>query len=197
MRICVAALIVFCTVWPSACSQPAPSKPAEAPAAPAAPAIPPGVAAAVETLLGSDAEVLVHGDLAKTGKEQVLAINRLPKTPPGVAPGILFTRAVIAEEDGGKWKELFRCDEYLKNPKGFLGLTPLDPVSAWRLQYEEDAQKGLQLYFTPLQPTRGSHVSPIGVRWNPATKRYQSLDRTFQDFVFEVPALEKIPSHLK
>ncbi len=197
MRLFLIMPLLCCAVLPSACSQPAPSKPAEAPAAPAAPAIPPGVAAAAETLLGSDAEVLVHGDLAKTGKEQVLAINRLSKTPPGVAPGILFTRAVIAEEDGGKWKELFRCDEYLKNPNGFLGLTPLDPVSAWRLQYEEDAQKGLQLYFTPLQPTRGSHVSPIGVRWNPATKRYQSLDRTFQDFVFEVPALEKIPVHLK
>jgi len=197
MRLFLIMPLLCCAVLPSACSQPAPSKPAEAPAAPAAPAIPPGVAAAAETLLGSDAEVLVHGDLAKTGKEQVLAINRLSKTPPGVAPGILFTRAVIAEEDGGKWKELFRCDEYLKNPNGFLGMTPLDPVSAWRLQYEEDAQKGLQLYFTPLQPTRGSHVSPIGVRWNPATKRYQSLDRTFQDFVFEVPALEKIPVHLK
>lgn len=197
MRLFLIMPLLCCALLLSACSQPAPSKPAEAPAAPAAPAIPPGVAAAAETLLGSDAEVLVHGDLAKTGKEQVLAINRLPKTPPGVAPGILFTRAVIAEEDGGKWKELFRCDEYLKNPKGFLGMTPLDPVSAWRLQYEEDAQKGLQLYFTPLQPTRGSHVSPIGVRWNPATKRYQSLDRTFQDFLFEVPALEKIPSHLK
>jgi hypothetical protein len=196
MRLILMMAFVTCASLQTACSQPAPSKPDEAPAA-AAPAIPPDVSAAAQALLGAEAEVLVHGDLAKTGKKQLLVINRLPKTPPGVAPGILFTRAVIAEEEEGKWKELLRADEYLKNPKGFLGLTPLDPVSAWRLQYEQDDAKGLQLYFTPLRQGAGSHIPPIGVRWNPATKRYQSLDRSYQDFVLEVPALEKIPSHLK
>jgi hypothetical protein len=122
----------------------------------------------------------------------------MPKTPPGVAPGILFTRLVVAENDQGKWKEVLRCDEHLKNPKGFLGLTPLVPVSGWRLQYEQDAEKGLQLYFTSLQPaTGGAHVSPIGVRWNPDTKRYQSLDRSYQHFLNEVPALGTLPSHLR
>ncbi len=190
----IAALIVLCTVGPSACTQHGPSKPAETLAA--APAIPPEVSAAAQALLGTEAEVLVHGDLAKTGKKQLLVINRLAKTPPGVAPGILFTRAVIAEEEDGKWRELLRADEYLKNPKGFLGLTPLDPVSAWRLQFEQDAAKGLQLYFTPLRQGN-SHTSPIGVRWNPETKRYQSLDLSYENFLLEVPALEKIPSHLK
>ncbi len=196
MRLTLMMALACCIVWQTACSQPAPSKTVETAAAPAAPAIPAEVAAAAQALLGSEAEVLVHGDLAKNGKQQVLVINRLPKTPPGIAPGILFTRAVIAEEENGKWKELLRCDEFLKNQKGFLGLTPLNPVTAWRLQYEQDSEKGLQLYFTPLQ-AGGSHISPIGVRWNPATKRYQSLDRTYQDFLIEVPALEKIPAHLK
>jgi hypothetical protein len=135
--------------------------------------------------------------LAKTGKQQFLAINRLKKMPTGVAPGILFTRAVIAENDGRKWTEVLRCDEHLKNTKGYLGLTPLDPVTAWRLQYEQDNEKGLQLYFTPLQAAGASHVLPIGVRWNPETKRYQSLDRSFEKFLLEVPSLQNARSTLR
>ncbi|HXN23001.1 MAG TPA: hypothetical protein VOA41_09710 [Candidatus Dormibacteraeota bacterium] len=197
MRVLVALMLVFCAICLCGCSQP-PPKTVEAPAKSAAPEIPADVTEVAKTLLGSDAEVLIFGDLAKTGKQQLVTINRLPKTPPGVAPGILFTRLVVAENDQGKWKEVLRCDEHLKNPKGFLGLTPLVPVSGWRLQYEQDTEKGLQLYFIPLQPaTGGAHVSPIGVRWNPATKRYQSLDRTYQHFLNEVPALETLPSHLR
>jgi len=43
----------------------------------------------------------------------------------------------------------------------------------------------LQLYFTPLKGAIDSHVLPIGVRWNPATKRYQSMDRTYEHFLLE------------
>lgn len=189
-----------CLAWLAACSQTPPQKAAEPPAQPAAPeapAVPPDFQAAAQTALGSEVEVLVFGDLAKTGKHQFLGINRLKKTPTGVAPGILFTRAVIAENDGGKWTELLRCDEHLKNVKGYLGLTPLDPVTAWRLQYEQDNEKGLQLYFTPLQTPGTSHVLPIGVRWNRETKRYQSLDRNFQKFLLELPSLQNARSTLR
>jgi hypothetical protein len=197
MRAILVVMSGCCAIWLGACSQPAPPKTAEAPAKFSSPEIPPEITTVAQTLLGSEAEVLVFGDLAKTGKQHVLTINRLPKTPPGVPPGILFTRLVIAENDQGKWKEVLRCDEHLKNPKGFLGLTPLNPVTGWRLQNEQDAEKGLQLYFTPLQSAAGSHVSAIAVRWNPATKRYQSLDRSYQQFLNEVPALETLPSRLK
>ena len=48
------------------------------------------------------------------------------------------------------------CDEHLKNAKGFLGLTPLSPVAGWRIQYEQDPVRGLQLYFTPVASAQRS-----------------------------------------
>jgi hypothetical protein len=166
------------------------TKPAEA-------AIPEEIQAAAKALLGSEAQVLVFGDLAKNGKQQFLAANVVPKTPTNNLPGTIVTRAVVAENDDGKWVEVLRCDEHLKNPKGYLGLTPLVPVTGWRLQYEQSPEKGLQLYFTPLKGTTDSHVLPIGVRWNPATKRYQSLDRTYEHFLLESPSLQDARSILR
>ncbi len=156
---------------------------------PAEPAIPEDIQAAAKLLLGSDAQVLLFGDLAKTGKQQFLAANVVPKTPKNNIPGTVVTRAVVAEEDGDKFTELLRCDEHLKNPKGYLGATPLDSITGWRLQYEQNEEKGLQIYFTPLKVNGNTHVLPIGVRWNPATKRYQSLDATYEHFLKESAAL--------
>lgn len=159
-------------------------------AKPAAPAIPPDIQKAAESALGSETEVLVYGDLAKNGHQQVLAVNRLKVTPQGTVPGTLATRAAIIENDGGTWKEIFRCDDHLKNTNGFLGGTPLAAVPAWRLQYEQDPEKGLQMYFTPLEKPQGGYITTIGVRWNPKMKRYGSLDRNYEQFLGEVPALE-------
>jgi len=174
------------------------SKPApQAETKPVEPAIPEEIQAAAKALLGSESQVLVFGDLAKNEKQQFLAANVVPKTPSNNLPGTIVTRVVVAENDDGKWVEVLRCDEHLKNPKGYLGLTPLAPVTGWRLQFEQNAEKGLQLYFTPLQGTTDSHVFPIGVRWNPATKRYQSLDRTYEHFLLESPALNDARSRLR
>jgi hypothetical protein len=167
------------------------------PAPPAAPAIPDEIQDAAKTLLGSDATVLLVGDLAKNGKKQFLAANVVPKTPKNNVPGTVITRAVVAEEDNGKWTELLRCDEHLKNAKGFLGSTPLDSITGWKLQYEQNAEKGLQLYFIPLKVNGDSHVLPVGVRWNPATKRYQSLDGTYEHFLKESTTLENARSTLR
>jgi hypothetical protein len=104
---------------------------------------------------------------------------------------------VVAENTEGKWAEVLRCDEHLKNQKGFLGLTPLVAVTGWRLQYEQTDDKGLQLYFTPLKGVTDSHVLPIGIRFNPATKRYQSLDRTYEHFLLESPSLQDLRSTLR
>lgn len=161
------------------------------------PAVPEEVQGAAEALLGSETQVLVFGDLAKTGKQQFLAANVVPKTPTNYAPGTIVTRAVIAGNNNGKWMELLRCDEYLKNEKGFLGLTPMNGVNGWRVQYEQDAEKGIQVYFTPLKVSGSAHVLPIGVRWNPATKRYQSLDRTYEHFLLESPSIEAARSRLR
>jgi hypothetical protein len=178
-------------------SAPPPKPEATATPVPAAPAIPPDIQKAAETALGSEAEVLLFGDLAKTGRQEILAVNRLKTTPPGIAPGTLVTRAVILENDGAEWKQILLCDEHLKNTKGYLGGTPLAPVNGWRLQFEQDEKKGLQLYFTPLVPPKGAHVMPVGVRWNPPAKRYQSMDRTFENFLGELPALETPESQIR
>ena len=172
------------------------STPAPAKAEPAAPAIPADVQSAAQAALGSEAEVLVYGDLAKNGHQQVLAINRVKTTPQTMAAGTLVTRATVVENGGAAWKEVFHCDEHLKNTNGFLGGTPLSPVAGWKLQYEQDPQKGLVMYFTPLEKPVGGYVQTLGVRWNPKVKRYQSLDRSFEQFQGEVPALETPQSQI-
>jgi len=159
--------------------------------------VPDDVRSAADSMLGSETQVLAFGDLAKTGKQQVLAANLVPKTPKDNITGTIVTRAVIAENDGGQWQEVFHCDEHLKNAKGYLGMTPIEPVSGWRLQFEQDPAKGLTLYLTPVKGTEGTHVLPIGVRWNPKTKRYQSLDRTYEQFLSESPSLSTARSRLR
>jgi hypothetical protein len=164
---------------------------------PPEPAIPEDIQDAATHLLGSDAQVLLVGDLAKNGKRQLLAANVVPKTPKNNMPGTVVTRAVVAQDDDGKWTELLRVDEHLKNPKGYLGLTPLDSINGWRLQFEQNPEKGLQLYFTPLRVNGDTHVLPVGVRWNPATNRYQSLDASYEHFLKESTSLQNVRSSLR
>ena len=174
------------------------SKPApQAEAKLAEPAIPEEIQSAAQAVLGSESQVLAFGDLAKNGKQEFLAANVVPKTPTNNIPGTIVTRVVIAENSDGKWAEILRCDEHLKNQKGFLGLTPLAPITGWRLQYEQSDEKGLELYFTPLKGATDSHVLPIGVRWNKQTKRYQSLDRTYEHFLLENPTIQDARSSLR
>lgn len=179
------------------CSSDAPKPAAQVEAKPAEPAVPEEIQEAAITLLGSESQVLAFGDLAKNGKQAFLAANVVPKTPTNNLPGTIVTRAVVAENTDGKWAEVLRCDEHLKNQRGYLGLTPLSQVTGWRLQFEQSEIKGLELYFTPLKGTTDSHVLPIGVRWNPATKRYQSLDRTYEHFLLEATSLEDARSTLR
>lgn len=184
-----AILLAACGTQPPA-SQQAAKKPPE-------PAIPEEIRAVGASALGAEAEVLAFGNLARTGAEQVLVVNRLPKNPKGVPPGILVTRVAIVEREGGKWKEVFRGDEHLKNPKGYLGGTPRAPVSGWRLQFEQSDEKGLSVYFTPLQQPTGGYIQTIAVRWNTKVKRYQSLDRNYENFLGESPFIEEGSSTLR
>jgi len=179
------------------CGADAPKPSAQAETKPAEPAISEEIQSAAKSLLGSETQVLAFGDLAKNGNQEFLAANVVPKTPTNNLPGTIVTRAVVVENTDGKWAEVLRCDEHLKNQKGFLGLTPLTPVTGWRLQYEQSADKGLELYFTPLKGTTDLHVLPIGVRWNPATKRYQSLDHNYEHFLLESPSLETARTTLR
>ncbi len=183
--------------------------PAEAaPPPPSAPAVPETQQVA-EAVLGKQAEVLADGDLARNGLEQMLIVNRFEKAPPenrrpGSSPAMFVTRAVIVEKDADKWAEVLRCDEHLKNPRGYLGGSPAAPVTGWRLEFKPDTDQGLELRFTPAGSTEemssksglgGSRT--IAIRWNTNAKRYQSLDQSHRGYLGEVPALETPHSILR
>lgn len=157
---------------------------------PAEPAVPEDVQDAAKALLGSDTQVLLYGDLANNDTKQMLAANVVPNTPKSTVAGTVVRRAVIAENENGKWMELFRADEYLKNQKGYLGLTPRDPVSGWRLQYENTPGKGMSLYLTPIKSGSSEKTLPIAVRWDASAKRYRSMDLKYENFLNEVPMLQ-------
>ncbi len=188
------ALLLCALVAGAGCSRSEP-KTGKASVTPAAPksAIPPEITAAAKASMGADAEVLAFGDLAQDGHLEALVINRLPQSPAGALPGLLVTRAAILEKDGNEWKQLLLADEYLKNPNGYLAGTPLAAVPAWRLQYEQH-ENGLTLYFTPAERPAGGTLETIGVRYNPAAHRYQSLDHLYKHFLGEASSLSE-PSY--
>jgi hypothetical protein len=190
------ALGILAACFLAGCGDATSEKPA-AEVKPAAPAVPEDIQSAADSLLGRETTVLLFGDLAKNGKQEFLAANVIPKTPKNNLPGNIVTRAVLAENQDGKWMEILRCDEHLKNQKGFLPGTPIGGVTGWRLAFEQDPEKGLALYFTPLKGAVDTHTLPIGVRWNPDNKRYQSLDRSYEHFLNEAPSLNTARSTLR
>ena len=176
-------------------SSPTQSSNAQTAAKPAELAVPEDIQSAADAFLGKETTVLVFGDLAKTGKRQMLAANVVPKTPKNNLPGTIVTRAVLAEESDGSWHELVRCDEHLKNEKGYLGGSPLEPVAGWRIQFEKNDIEGFHLYLTPVRGMDDPHVLPLAVRWNDKVKRYQTLDRNYEHFLPEAASLGPARSH--
>jgi hypothetical protein len=164
------------------------SKPAPKPASPA---IPPEIASAAQGALGGDAEAIAWGDLALTGHQQVLAINRVYAQGAAAVPGLVVTRLSVVEGDGAKWKEVLRCDDHMKNPNGYLGGTPAADVSAWRVQYQKDPKLGLLLFFTPYKQASVPNQT-VEVRWNPEAHRYQAMDQNYESFIGESPAIEPV-----
>ncbi|HSC45224.1 MAG TPA: hypothetical protein VLC94_05315 [Candidatus Acidoferrum sp.] len=195
----VQGLVWLLLVGLAGCGSTPETKPSEPAAAskPAEPAIPPEIQAAADGSLGSETTVLAYGDLAKTGAQQALIANVVPKTPKENITGTIVSRAAIIENQNGQWAQIFLCDDYLKNSKGYLGMTPTTQVSAWRIQHEQDPVLGLTVYFTPVKGMQDAHVLPIAVRWNTKVKRYQSLDRSYQQFLAESPALSNVRSQLR
>lgn len=173
------------------------------------PAVAPETQQVAEAALGKQAKVLVRGDLARNGLEQLLVVNQFERAArggagPGHSSGIFVTRAVIVEKSNDKWAEVLRCDEHLKNQNGYLGGSPAAPVTGWWLEFTRDTQQGLELRFTPAAPgpeqssnTGETANRTITVRWNTKTKRYQSLDRSQEGYLGEVPALETPQSILR
>jgi hypothetical protein len=190
-------LFLAAAVWAAGCGSEAPKPASQAETKPAEPAVPQEMTDAAHALLGSDAQVLLFGDLAQTGKQQFVAANVVPNTPKSKIAGTVVTRAVVAENDDGKWVEILRVDEYLKNSKGFLGLTPLQAVTGWKFQQEQSELKGLTLYFTPIKADTNERTLPIAVKWDPSVKRYRSLDLHYENFLTEAASLESPRSMLR
>ena len=166
-----------------------------------------------EKSLGKQAEILASGNLAQNGREQVLVVNRFmtrAHSSRGEAnfSAIFVTRAAVLEKDGGKWSEVFLCDEHLKNPSGYLGGSPAARVTGWRLEYSQDAKYGLEMKFTPAErfdaidannadQSSEHKYSTFDVRWNKNAKRYQSFDQSHERYLSEVPSLETPQSILR
>jgi hypothetical protein len=199
----VAALLL------AGCRQGAQTTPAEAAATQIAPETTSETQRVAEAVLGKQAEVVAHGDLARNGLEQLVVVNRTDKAgakKPSVdtSSDMLITRAVIVQKNNDKWSEMLRCDEYVKNPRGYLGGSVTGPVTGWRLKIKKDPQTGLELRFTPAEAVQelepggdGAGSRTIVVRWNTKAKRYQSLDQSHREYQDEVPALETPRSILK
>ncbi len=205
----LALLVGATTSLLAGCKSVDPTIPLEEAARPAAPAVAPEAQQVAEAALGKQAEVVAHGDLARNGLEQLLVVNRFEKAARGGdgsenSSGIFITRAVIVEKSNDKWAEVLRCDEHLKNPSGYLGGSPAAPITGWRLELKPDTQQGLELRFTPAEAgqERSSNTGEAGnrtitVRWNTKAKRYQSLDRSHEGYLGEVPTLETPQSILR
>ena len=50
---------------------------------------------------------------------------------------------------------------------------------------------------TPAANPKGARALPVEVRWNAKVKRYQSMDRNFENFLYELPALETPESQVR
>ena len=164
--------------------------------------------ATAEAALGKTAEILADGDLALDGTRQLLVVNRAPlQAVTADAARMLVTRAAVLEKGGGRWSEIFVCDEHLKNPHGYLGGSPTARVYGWELEFTLDAKAGLEMRLTPAgdpgtagsnpEQTSGRKNATFVVRWNRSAKRYETFDNSQERFLTEVPSLETPESTLK
>src|ERR1700686_4475788 len=197
-RFVIGLLVGATTFFLVGCKAAQQTTPAEAAAPPAAPAVVPETQQVAEAVLGKQAEITAHGDLARNGLEQLLVVNQFGKAEsgeggPGNPSAIYVTRAVIVEKNNGKWAEVLRCDEHLKNPGGYLGGSPAAPVTGWRLEIRPDTDQGLELRFTPAGAGEERPSDAVGVgsrtivvRWNTRVKRFQSLDQSHKGYLGEV-----------
>jgi len=185
--VCAVAMFAGC----GASGTNSPNAAAPQPAQPAAPAVPQDILSVARGMLGSDAEVIAWGDLALNGHQEVLAVNHI-YSQGAASAGLVISRLSISENDGGKWKEVLRCDEHLKNTNGFLGGAPLADISAWRMQYAKDPKLGLMMFFTPYNQGPSVLATTVEVRWNPEAKRYQAMDANHENFIGEASSLEPV-----
>jgi hypothetical protein len=153
-----------------------------------------------DAALGKQAEILDRGDLARNGQEQLLVINRYSAGPKN-EPAARITRAVVLEKSDGKWREIFRCDEHLKNPYGYLAAAATT-VTGWDLGVGRDSGGMFEMDFTPAADLHTGERKELKrptfiVRWNTKANRYQAYDRSQKRYLKETTALEMPESNLK
>ncbi len=184
MRLVVLTGLVCVCALGVACGSPAEnsSSAGGAQKPPAAPAVPDDIADVAHGALGSEGEALAWGDLALDGRQQVLVVNRLSGAPGAQDGEIIFTRLAIVEIVDGNWMQVLLCDEHLKNQKGYLGGSPGEAISRWKLSFVKDPGKGLILSLAPMDQGSAAHAKTIRVRWNPQANRYQSLEGNSEHF---------------
>jgi hypothetical protein len=153
-----------------------------------------------DAALGKQAEILDRGDLARNGQEQLLVINRYSAGPKNESAARI-TRAVVLEKNDGKWREVFRCDEHLKNPYGYL-VAAATTVTGWDLALGRDSGGMFEMDFTPAPDAHTGERKEVKnrtfvVRWNTKENRYQAYDRSQKRYLKETTALEMPESNLK
>jgi hypothetical protein len=193
------------------CRSAEPPAPAGDPAAATAASEAKEAQSVADAALGKQAEILDRGDLARNGREQLLVVNRLGKAPGGPVgsqnePALVISRAVVLEKSEGKWREIFRCDEHLKNPYGYLAAAG-SAATGWHLVVGGDPGGPLEMEFTPAHSGDrvGMHTGErkearnptFVVRWNTKANRYQAYDRSQKRYLRETTALETPESILR
>jgi hypothetical protein len=153
-----------------------------------------------DTVLGKQAEILDRGDLAQNGQEQLLVVNRYSAGPKN-GSAARITRAVVLEKSEGKWREIFRCDEHLKNPYGYLASAAIADTG-WDLAVGRDSGGVFEMDFTPaadmhVAERREGKSPTFVVRWNTKANRYQAYDRSQKRYLKETTQLELPESNLK
>ena len=126
--------------------------------------MPPEIAAVATTALGRSARVVAFGDLAHNGKRQILVASRRNGRHRGMTWGAL-PRAAVIEQAGAKWVEVLRCDEYLKNPNGYLRGISLGTGDrlAGSNEASTKSKRGRELLFHTAART-GAAASDYGIR---------------------------------
>ena len=158
-----------------------------------------------DAVLGKQAEILNRGDLAQNGREQLLIINRY-NAGPKKGSTALITRAVVLEKSEGKWREIFRCDEHLKNPYGYL-VGGSGTTGGWELVVGRDSNSTLEMQFKSLDrfdaagirtgERKGVKNPTFVVRWNTKASRYQAYDRSQKRYLRETTGFDMPESVLK
>lgn len=153
-----------------------------------------------DAVLGVRSEIVAAGDLAGNGTLQILAIQGEPigdsaRDDPSQRKERKIWRAALMEKQGGRWQELLRADQHLKNGYGYLGATPPEAVASWMMRWEQ-GPRGMTFFFTPVTG-RGANPQPIPVRWNRAVGRYQAMDATGKMFLSDQAMLSPVKMDLR